>query len=203
MFIDLSVSLNEKTPVYPGDEKTKIKAIAILEKNGYQDHYLCISTHVGTHMDAPAHMIPNGKNIGEISLEKFSGHGVYIKVSNQKFDLAEIEKIPIAEGDIVFFHTSMSEQYYLPEYFKNYPAIPESVADYLIKKKIKIVGVDACSPDYAPFAVHKMFLQEGILIIENLTNLTLLAGKKFKVYAFPLNIALDGSPVRVIAEIIS
>lgn len=201
MFIDLSVLLNEKTPVYPGDKETQILPTAILEKDGYKDHYVCLGTHVGTHLDAPSHMISGGNNIDKIFLEKFSGRGVYIKVDNKQFNLKEIEQISIKEGDIVFFHTSMSDQYYTPNYFTDYPAIPESIASYLVEKKIKAVGVDMCSPDYAPFSVHKILLKENIIIIENLTNLAQLSGKEFKVYAFPLNVALDGSPVRVVAEV--
>lgn len=55
-FIDLSVPLNEDTPVYPGDPKTKITTAGILEKDGYEDHYVCVGTHAGTHVDAPRHM---------------------------------------------------------------------------------------------------------------------------------------------------
>ena len=157
MFIDLSVPLNEKTPLYPGDKKTQIKIGSTLEKDYYQDHYVCVGTHVGTHIDAPSHMLSGEKNIDQIALEKFSSRGVYIKVDN-KFDIEAIKKISIQEEDIVFFHTGMSDQYHMSEYFEKYPDIPESIANYLVEKKIKIVGVDMCSPDHPPFPIHKILL---------------------------------------------
>lgn len=201
MLIDLSVPLNKNTPVYPGDKQSEILLTAMIKNNGYENHYICISTHVGTHMDAPSHMIESGKSINALPLDKFTGRGVCIEVKNSKFDLDVIRKTRIEEGDIVFFCTSMSEKYHLPEYFTQYPAVPESIANYLVEKKVKALGVDMCSPDHAPFAVHKTLLKENIVIIENLTNLKSVLGKEFTVYAFPLNVALDGSPLRVVAEI--
>jgi len=201
MFIDLSVSLDEKTPVFPGDIKTQIKTGGILEKDGYQDHYVCVGTHVGTHIDAPSHMIKGSESIEKIPLDHFSGRGVYVKVDNNKFDIEAVKKIAIQEGDIILFHTGMSDRYYESKYFDNYPDIPESIVNYLVEKKIKAIGVDMCSPDHSPWAMHKILLKNNILIIENLTNLASLFGKEFKIYAFPLKVALDGSPVRVVAEI--
>jgi len=93
MFIDLSVKLDEKTPIYSGDQKTQIRTGGVLEKDGYQDHYICAGTHVGTHIDAPSHMILEGENIDQIPLEQFSGHGVYIKVDNKQFDIEKVKQV--------------------------------------------------------------------------------------------------------------
>lgn len=199
MLIDLSVDLNEQTPIYPGDPETKVGAAAVLEKDGYQDHYVCVGTHVGTHMDAPSHMILGGKNLDAFPLDHFAGRGVYIKIK-KSFDLAAISRVSINAGDIVLFHTGMSDYYHEQAYYDDYPAISEEVANFLVEKDIKVVGVDMCSVDHEPFSVHKILLGNDVLIIENLTNLTALADKKFKVYAFPIKLQVDGSPVRVVAE---
>lgn len=200
MLIDLTVDLNEKTPIYPGDPETKISPAGVMEQSGYRDHYISVGTHVGTHMDAPSHMIADGKNLDEFPIDKFSGRGVYVRV-NDTFNLEEIRKLDIREGDIVLFHTGMSDKYHDPSYYESYPGIPEEIASYLVEKKVKIVGVDMCSVDHPPFAVHKILLGGETLIIENLTNLGMLEGKEFKVYAFPIKLQIDGAPVRVVAEI--
>ena len=95
----------------------------------------------------------------------------------------------------------MSKVYFQPEYFNNYPAITEEVANYLVSKKVKIVGVDMCSVDLKPFPVHRILLKNDILIIENLTNLSELEGRNFKVYAFPIKLQIEGAPTRVVAEV--
>lgn len=197
--IDLSVSINEQTPVYPGDSHTKIEPAGVFDKDGFNDHYVSIGTHVGTHIDAPLHMIADGKTLDQIPIDQFFGRGVYIKVNDKKFDLAQVQSADIRGGDIALFHTGLSDIYQDPEYF-NHPSIPDEVADYLITKKIKMVGVDMASPDHEPFAIHKKLLGAGILIIENLTNLAELAGKEFTVYALPIKLQVDGAPARVIAQ---
>ncbi len=201
-FIDLSVRLNKDTPVYPGDPKTKIEPGGILDKDGYEDHYVCLGTHVGTHVDAPRHMIAGGKALDQFPIDKFIGRGVYIKVNSRKFDLEQVRKADIREDDIVLFHTGMSAVYHKSEYYDNYPAMARDIANYLVGEKVKIVGVDMCSVDHGPFGVHKILLGNNILIIENLVNLQTLAEKKFRVYAFPLKLQIDGAPTRVVVEML-
>lgn len=200
MLIDLSVPLNEQTPVYPGDPATEIRPAGILDKDGFQDHYLCCGTHVGTHMDAPSHMIEGGKNLDEIPIERFSGEAVCIEITGE-FKLDVVRAADIRPHDFVFFYTGMSERYHESAYLEEYPHITEDIAHFLVNKKVNLVGVDMCSPDGAPFPVHKILLGSEVLIIENLTNLAQLVGKRFKVYAFPVKLELDAAPLRVVAEL--
>lgn len=200
MLIDLSVTLNEQTPIYPGDPATKIEPAGDIKKDGYCDHYVSIGTHVGTHIDAPMHMLEGGKSLDQVPLEQFVGRGRLIEVDGTDFE--SVKSVDIKEGDIVLFHTGMSDKYLNPVYFENYPAMSEEVARYLVQAKAKIVGVDTCSVDNQDgFPIHKILLAGGVLIIENLTNLNELSGKNFTVYALPIKLQIDGAPARVIAEI--
>ncbi len=200
MLVDLSVLIKEGMPVYEGDPPTKIEPAGNLTKDGYEDHYLSIGTHAGTHVDAPAHMIAGGKTLDEFPLDKFTGRGVLIKVDGQ-FELDEIKQAGIKSGDVVLFHTGMSDFYYELNYYDDYPTMPEEVAEYLVERKVKMVGVDMCSPDHEPFHAHKILLGANILIIENLTNLGELTGQEFTVSAFPVKLDIDGAPARVMAEV--
>ena len=194
------MQLNEKTPVYPGDPSTKIEPAGELAKDGFNDHYISIGTHVGTHIDAPLHMLENGVSLDKISIEQFVGNGRLVEVNGANFE--SVKSAGIQEGDIVLFHTGVSEKYHDPTYFEDYPAMSEEVAKYLVEAKVKMIGVDICSVDNQDgFPIHKILLAGNVLIIENLINLNQLTGKDFKVYALPLNLQIDGSPARVIAEI--
>ncbi len=76
------------------------------------------------------------------------------------------------------------------------------LGQFMIAKQIKCLGIDAPSPDKVPYPVHKMLLQAGIFIIENLTNLDLIpAGQPFEVIALPLKIKANSSPARVPARL--
>lgn len=202
MFVDLSVAINEKTPIYPGDPSTKIEPAGVLERDGYTDHYVSLGTHAGTHIDAPMHMVAKGKSLDQIPIEQFIGRGRYVKVDNNAFNLDVIKQAGIQEGDIVLFHTGMSDKYHEPVYFEDYPAMSEEVAKYLVEAKVKMVGVDTCSVDNQDgFPIHKILLGSNVLAIENLTNLDQLADKDFTIYALPIKLQLDGAPARVIAKV--
>lgn len=199
--VDLSIPIYHNMPIYPGDPPTIVKPAGIMERDGYEDYYVSLGTHAGTHIDAPRHMITNGKGLDEIDLNAFTGRGVYIEILNKTFSLTAVKQIAIQEGDIVLFHTGMAKTLGTPEYLSDFPHITKEIAEYLIAKKVKMVGMDMVAPDIKPFPIHKLLLKQNILIIENLTNLHLLKGKQFNVLAFPIRLQAEAAPARVIAEI--
>jgi|SRR3989344_43873 len=201
--IDLTHPFTDNMPVYPGDPAARLHAAASIGKEGYSDHKLETTVHVGTHVDAPAHMIEGGKMIHHLPLEAFCGKGVVMDVrGKKKIDIEIQEYTDIKKGDIVLFCTGFSKRYHEPSYFADYPVMTEAVAHELTTRQVEMVGFDTPSPDRAPYPVHKILLGAGILIIENLTNLeALLAHTTFDIEAFPLALAADAAPARVIARV--
>lgn len=200
--IDLSVAVNENTPAYPGDPKIKIETTGTFDKDGYNDHLLSFGIHSsGTHIDAPWHMVKDGKTLDKIPLEKFIGRGKLVKIEGP-FNIEAVKDAGIEQGDIVLFYTGMYKVYGQAEYYGDgRPEMTKEIADYLVQKKVKMIGLDMCSPDKDPFPIHRILLGNEILIIENMANLDQLEGKEFTVYALPINLQLDGGPARVIAEL--
>lgn len=193
-YIDLSHQINADTPVYPGDPKVKIEAAGILSKDGFADSLLAFGTHVGTHIDAPAHMIEGGKTLDQYPLDRFTGKALIWGIEMSPQDLEGI--------DAVFFYTGASKRYHEESYWTDYQSIPTGILEYIISKGIKLVGIDTGSFDKEEdFPIHKLLLSNDVLLLENLTNLENLAGKTVKFTALPLNVALDGAPCRVIAKV--
>ncbi len=198
MIIDLSVSINQDTPVYPGDPKINIQKSADFATDGYYGHSLQLGTHSGTHIDAPAHMLEGAETLGQISVEVFAGEGRLVN----GITIEAINDAGVAADDIVIFNTGTGERFYEASYFTEYPVLPVDVVDYLVEKKIKLVGLDTCSADNTvDFPIHKKLLSAGIPIVENLTNLSALRDKTFQFFALPLKLDLDGAPVRAFAEV--
>lgn len=201
--VDLSVTVNESTPAYPGDPKIKIGTLGTFDKDTYNDHSVAFGIHSsGTHIDAPLHMVADGKSLDQIPPERFIGRGRLIKVDSA-FSIEAVKNAEIEEGDIVLFYTGMAAVYGQDDkyYGEDRPEITKEIANYLVEKKIKMIGLDMCSPDKEPFPIHRILLENDILIIENMTNLDKLEGKEFTIYALPMKLNLDGAPARVIATI--
>jgi kynurenine formamidase len=108
----------------------------------------------------------------------------------------------IHEGCAVLLYTGWSDYYGQVRYFSAHPVVCERFADLLAKKKIRILGIDAPSPDRAPHGVHKKLMSSGVFILENLTNLDrLLGARDFTLIAPPVKLDAEGAPVRAVALI--
>ena len=201
--LDLTMDIDNRTPVFPGDPKQEIRQLATIKENGWSEKRLTFNSHFSTHIDAPFHMMENGKKLDDFPLEKFIGEAVVIDArERQLIELTKPSLDKIKKGDIVFFCTGHTDRAYTKEFFKNNPVITKETAEELIKKGVKIVGLDSYTPDNEPYEVHKMLFKHDILIIENLVNLKQLIGKRFECIVLPLKIKdADGAPCRVVARL--
>ncbi|MCF6243029.1 MAG: cyclase family protein [Bacteroidales bacterium] len=201
-YIDLSHTFKKDMPVFPGDSIAELKQVAFFEKNGYNSYYLQSGMHVGTHIDAPFHMKPNGKKLSEIEPEHFIGKAKIIDVRGQNPIKADaLNTIKIEYDNILLLYTAHDKYYRTNKYYKNFPVITTAFAELVIEKGIKIVGFDSPSPDAYPYDVHKLLFANDVLIIENLTGLgQLLNIDEFEIIALPVKFHSAGAPVRVVAR---
>ena len=201
--IDLTHTFDDGMPVYPGDPASHLSQIATIEKDGFTDHILETGLHVGTHMEAPLHMIEGGKYLSDIPPERFTGRGRLINaVGRSEIGAELLDGIEIGAGDIVLVMTGHAAKFRGDDYYTSFPELTEGFAQRLTASGVSIVGMDTPSPDSPPFAVHKILLGGNVLIIENLTNLEALEGvDNFTVTALPMKLHADAAPVRVIATL--
>jgi len=193
------MTLNNETPVYPGDLTPEFVKIAEKAKHGYNDYALHINTHFGTHIDAPWHMLEGAKKLRDFPITTFTGEAIVLDCRGQReitLDVSEVKN-----GDIVLLRTDHTKNIHEEDYFSSNPIMSFKLAEKLVEKKVKMVGIDSFSPDNAPFQIHKLLLSNDILILENLVNLDKITKPRFKLYAFPLKLENDGSPTRAVAEV--
>lgn len=202
--IDLSHPIEDPMPTYPGDISTRLSNIKTLKKDGFTNYQLETGMHSGTHLDGPMHLTSQIKFISELPPESFYGEGYLIDArGEQVIGMKDNYRSKISEHSIVIFYTGYDQKYGTDEYYTGHPEIHPELAEFLITKQIKIIGMDLPSPDNPPYQVHKILLDHLVLILENLTNLgALLKAEQFEVMAFPLKIKADSSPLRVIAKVI-
>lgn len=202
-YLDLSHPISDQMPCYPGDLQVTLKQQAFYRIDGHNNFALSTGMHSGTHLDGLMHLTESLTRIAELPIELFAGKGLIVNVCGQtEIDLPESAFDALSTGSIVLFYTGFDQYFGKEEYYNAYPSISEATAWHLVKKGVKMIGMDFPSPDYAPYNIHKILLNSNILILENLTNLSsLLPYREFELLAFPLKIEADSSPVRVVARI--
>ena len=209
--IDLTLTVSDKIPTFPGSPQPSFIPWENVKEDGYNLELLFLSTHTGTHMDAPYHFLEKGAKIHEISLKKLVAEAVLIKSKKKggesitKTDIQKFEKKhgKIASFSSVIFYTGWQRNLQKKYYFTKNPGLSVSAAKYLASKKINLVGVDSPSIDLgtdSKFSVHQIFAKKGILIVENLANLEKIKSSKFHLVVLPLKLKnATGSPVRAVA----
>lgn len=203
-WIDLSHVVADAMPVWDGDPLVKLQPIANLDANGYCDSVLHSGMHAGTHVDGPLHMISQGNHIAHMPLHRFAGEGVLLNMQNDVVQLIDEVNAMSLIGKIVLLHHGHDQHWGKPPYYTDYPELDLALAHLLVKKQVKMIGMDTPSPDRSPYPLHRLFLEHGILLIENLTGLShLISADAFEVFAFPLKIDADSSPARVVARVIA
>ena len=209
--IDLTLTVSNKIPTFPGSPQPNFIPWENIKEDGYNLELLFLSTHTGTHMDAPHHFLEKGAKIHEISLKKLVSEAVLIKSrkkSNESITKTDIQKFEKKHGKIdgfssVIFSTGWQRNLQKKYYFTESPGLAVSAAKYLASKKISLVGIDSPSIDVGTdpkFSVHQIFAKKGMLIVENLANLDKIKSPTFHLVVLPLKLKnATGSPVRAIA----
>jgi len=209
--IDLTLTVSNKIPTFPGSPQPNFIPWENIKEDGYNLELLFLSTHTGTHMDAPHHFLEKGAKIHEISLKNLVSEAVLIKSrkkSNESITKTDIQKFEKKHGKIdgfssVIFLTGWQRNLQKKYYFTSNPGLAVSAAKYLASKKINLVGIDSPSIDVgtdSKFSVHQIFAKKGMLIVENLANLDKIKSSKFHLVVLPLKLKnATGSPVRAIA----
>lgn len=208
-FIDLTHSLDNNISVYSKEEKLKITKAYSIEKDYFRESLFKIFSHNGTHIDAPAHLIENGKFLEQYPLDKFQGKALLIDLENEPIENNLLSK-SIFENyekdfkniEILILKTGFYKYWSKNSYLENYPTLDLEAANYLASFNFKIIGFDTISPDSydaEDFIIHKAFLEKDILILENL-NLKEKLPKNFNLMAMPIKYKeSDGSFLRAFA----
>lgn len=195
---DLTHKIENNMTAYCDAEKPNIKPLFSYEKDNFNVTYLGLTSHLGTHLDVPLHLMENGKNICDFPVDAFFGKGMCIYFEN----LDSIDFDSIKNIDYLLIYTEWAKYWNNEEYFKNYPIISKEVVKKIAESHLKGIGIDCISPDsYDSHKLesHKLILSADKIIVENLCSLENILNKEFYFSCMPLKIAIDGCPVRAVA----
>jgi kynurenine formamidase len=142
------------TPIFPGYEEIKLERITHHAKQGVMTHKITTIFHTSTHLNAPIHLVPGAPAVGDLELQRFFGTGVVLSLAKKKWGLIEPSdleraKPAIKAGDIVLINTGWHRKYAdSKEYFGYAPGLSKYAAEWLVKKRVKLVGIDAACIDH-------------------------------------------------------
>ena len=208
MYIDLTHTLKNNITVYPGTTKPSFEQVSNIEKDGFAEMDMMINSHLGTHIDAPAHILLGAKTLEEFPIDKFIGAGLALdctELNSITLDFLKPHEATIKKVDFILFYTGWQDKWNTPNYFDEFPTLTQEATKWLVTFSLKAVGFDVISVDKMTDEAllnHHILLEKEILIIENMTNLDKLISKEFELNCIPLKIEnSDASPVRAFARI--
>ena len=199
---DISVTLSPSLPVYPGDPPVLTEPVTSLAKGDPANvTRLVLTTHSGTHVDAPRHFDDRGVTVEHLPLTLLVGKALVVEaLGGGVLGRAELERLPVRGHERLLFKTDNSHLWDETGFSTAYTALtPDGVA-YLLECGTLLVGIDYLSvePADGDGTVHRLLLAGGAVILEGL-NLAGVEAGEYELICLPLKIAQgDGAPARAI-----
>ena len=175
--------------IYPGDPEPESEVLSSISEGSecnLTKLHACV--HTGTHVDAPAHFVENGKTIEDLALEPYIGPCTVIEVKGgvitgehvDEFFPKKCERLLIKGNGRAFFMDSSAQE--------------------LAERGLILIGTDSLSVGSKGNQVgpHRAFLQNNVAVLEGLDLSEVKPGNYF-LFAPPVNLdGLEGAPARAV-----
>jgi arylformamidase len=205
-WIDISVPLRTGLAHWPGDPPTCIERVKdFAQGDPCRVSRLELCAHAATHMDAPAHFLPDGAGIDEMPLETAIGMARIIAITDPRsIEPEALVSHRIRRGERLLFKTVNSDRCWTTDGFvEDFVGLSVAAADFLAERKVGLVGVDYLSVGgfHADgVAVHRALLGAGVWLIEGL-DLSRVKPGQVQLICLPLRLAgTEGAPARAIVR---
>ncbi|MFQ5860045.1 MAG: cyclase family protein [Dehalococcoidia bacterium] len=192
--IDLSVLVDDETKGPPSTD-VRVRLEPVHRGPGFwQVTHIGQSLHTGSHVDSPLHVFENATTMAEVPLSNVIGEAVVLDCTpcepNHGLGPADFERcnVELRRGDIVLLRTDWTDRMWgrFPDYFTQSPYLTPEGARWLVERGPKAIGFDffeeysARLPQFTSedFVVHRIILGQGITIMEGLTNLGAITGRR-------------------------
>ncbi|HOT93854.1 MAG TPA: cyclase family protein [Methanoregulaceae archaeon] len=195
-YIDVTRVLSPGVVTYPGDLEPRIEK---QDTGDYLISSLTLSSHSGTHIDAPDHFLRDGRTVDRLPLDLLIGPCRVLETQETVIGPGVFEGR--LEGVTrVLFRTWFSRR---TRFVSPFPALTPEAARSLAASGVRIVGTDGPSiePDGSDGTVHRTLLARGGAVIE-LLDLSGVPPGDYRLIALPLRVRDgDGAPARVVLEV--
>lgn len=201
---DISAPLG-RSPPFPGDRSYLQDWIVGPDCNkGYALSSLSMSSHAGTHLDFPSHILCPGQSQNSYHLSRFIIPAEVISVSGTGPVMpSRLESFRAAKGEALLFQTENCRRKLMrePKFTSDYVSLSPEAARCCVSWGVGLVGIDYLSMDRfedESLPVHHILLENDILILEGL-DLSQVAAGRYLLICLPISIEnAEASPVRAI-----
>lgn len=202
--IDISWPISKATTGYKDRSVVNFDEVKNFNRDGARETNIHLSSHSGTHVDAPSHFLKDGKTIDEISLDRTIGDCIVLDMTTCAERITRDCLMPhdneIVEGGIVLLRTTNSDLSATDKFSPHFVYLEASGALYLAQKKVKAVGIDYLGIEHSQpgHPTHENLMHGSVIIIEGLRLGHVQPGQYFLV-CLPLNvIGLEAAPARAV-----
>lgn len=200
--IDISWPITQGMTSYKNKNIVEVEQTKVFETDNARESRACLGMHTGTHVDAPAHFLQDGKTIDKIDLQTLIGPCKVLDLTDAPdcITAKDLQKHTIEQGDIILLKTQNSSLAPTDPFNPNFIYLHKSGAQYLAENNIKTVGIDylGIERNQPEHETHVTLMQQDITIIEGLRLQKVKAGK-YQLYCLPINIQkLEASVARAL-----
>ncbi|MDP2872938.1 MAG: cyclase family protein [Bacillota bacterium] len=219
--LDLSLPVGPGMPCYPGDEPPRrrllrsraeqglpraSKSATAAGQPGWEVSEWSLSAHAGTHVDAPAHLIPGGKTVDQLRLESLVGPALVIDcrraaAAGRQVEVRDLPQAGPLRGNVVLIKLGASLDVAAGRFEPDHVGLSAAAARYLAAAGILALGVDSLDVDSAASGhpAHAELLGAGVPIIEGLDLRAAGPGDGWLFAGQPLRLAgAEAAPCRAI-----
>lgn len=203
---DVSVPVTPELPIWPGDPPIVLERYMAISKGDEANvSRMAGSVHIGTHVDAPVHFVEGGAAVEELPLDVLIGPAVVAELLGMDAitpDCLEALALPPDTARLLF-KTSNSQLWAGShhEFYSDYVALTPQAAEWVVRKGIRLLGVDYLSvqrfTDAEPLT-HRLLLEAGVVIVEGL-DLREVPPGCYQLICLPIKlVGSDGAPARAV-----
>lgn len=197
MLIDISRPIHPSMVVYPGNPGVAFESYqkTSADKNALTN--ITLGSHTGAHIDAPAHIHEGAAGSDSYPLDVLVGLAEVVDVPAGEVITAM--DLPATSQERVLIKTVNSLKN-INTFDPSFVALDESAAAELVRRGVKLVGVDALSikKKGVKDRTHAILLDAGVVVVEGLWFADVPTGQ-YELMCLPLPlVGLDGAPVRAV-----
>jgi arylformamidase len=200
---DISWPISESMTTYKDKKQISIVANKLFGQDKVRETMITLSSHTGTHVDAPSHFIEHGKGAEIYTLDQLCGPCVVVDLTrcNMVITKADVAALDIPYSTIILLKTKNSFLQTTHPFNPHFIYVDKEAAQYLVQYyKIKAIGIDylGIERNQLGHETHRMFLEQNIPIIEGIRLADVQAGR-YTLFCLPLLIpGCDGAPARAV-----